>query len=208
MNKEFEQYWKTYEPLIKALVDLLYPFLEVAIHDLNQGKLAAIYHNISQRKVGEVSPLSELKVNTSNFPDYFDAYYKKNWDGRPLKCTSVTVRNERGKAIGLICFNVDASFAQETQHLLKMFLKTKTEAENPIEIFGSHSEEQITHFIHNYLEDKKLSLNHLNHKQKQELVQYLYHKGVFNFKNSVPCLARSLRISRASIYNYIKQMEE
>lgn len=46
---------KTYEPLIKALVDLLYPFLEVAIHDLNQGKLAAIYHNISQRKVGEVS---------------------------------------------------------------------------------------------------------------------------------------------------------
>ena len=139
MKSEFEQYWKQYEPLIKAIVELFFPFVEAAIHDLNEGKLVAIYHNISQREPGEASPLHELKVDTAHFPDYFAPYYKKNWDGRPLKCTSMTIRNKRGKPVGLICINVDASFAHETHRLLETFLKTKAEGENPIDIFGSSS---------------------------------------------------------------------
>lgn len=208
MKNEFDQYWKPYESLIKAVVELFHPFVEAAVHDLQQGRLAAIYHNISQRKVGEPSPLNELKVDTANFPDYFPSYYKRNWDGRPLKCTSITIRNQKGKPVGLICFNVDTSFAQDAHKLLEVFLKTKAEAENPIEIFGSQCEEQTTYFIQQYLENKNLSLNHINKKQKQELVQYLYHKGVFNFKNAAPHIAQYLNISRASVYNYIKQLGE
>lgn len=206
MGKEFEKYWRHYEPLIKAIVELFHPFVEAAVHDLKRGKLAAIYHNISQRKIGEPSPLHELKINTADFPDYFASYYKRNWDGRSLKCTSITIRNEKGKAVGLICFNVDTSFAQDAHKLLETFLKTKADAENPIEIFGSQCEEQATYLIQKYLEDKNLSLNHINKKQKQELVQYLYHKGIFNFKNAAPFIAQHLNISRASVYNYIKQL--
>lgn len=206
--EKFEKHWKHYEPLIKAIVELLHPFVEVAVHDLNKGKLVAIYHNISQRKIGDSSPLNELKINTANFPDYFASYYKRNWDGRSLKCTSITIRNEKSKAVGLICFNFDTSFAQDAHKLLEVFLKTKEEAENPIEIFGSHCEEQATYLIQQYLEDKNLSLNHINKKQKQELVQYLYHKGIFNFKNAAPYIAKYLKISRASVYNYINQLGE
>lgn len=206
MTNKFEKYWKHYEPLIKAIVELFHPFVEVAVHDLNQGQLVAIYHNISQRKIGEPSPLNELNVNTANFPDYFTSYYKRNWDGRSLKCTSVTIRDGKGKPIGLICFNVDTSFAQDAYKLLETFLKTKTEAENPIEIFGSQCEEQATYLVQQYLENKNLSLNHINKKQKQELVQHLYHKGIFNFKNAAPFIAKQLNISRASVYNYIKQL--
>lgn len=208
MTQSIEKYWSPYEPLIKALVELFHPWVEVAVHDLIQGRLVAIYHNFSQRKIGESSPLHELKVNTDNFPDYFPAYYKKNWDGRPLKCTSITLRDQKGKAIGLICFNVDVSFAHEAHKALEMFLKTKSEADNPIEIFGSQCEEQATHLIEHYLAEKSLSLNHLNKKQKQELVQHLYHKGLFNFKNAAPYMAQLLGISRASVYNYIKQLGE
>lgn len=208
MKDEFDKCWKHYEPFIKAIVELFHPFVEAAVHDLNKGQLIAIYHNISQRKVGETSPLHELKVSTAKFPDYFAPYYKKNWDGRSLKCTSVTVRNKKGKPAGLICFNVDASFALDAHKLLEIFLKTKSEAENPVELFGSQCEEQTTFFIEQYLTDKNLSLNHLNKKQKQELVQHLYHKGIFNFKNAAPFIAQYLNISRASVYNYIKQLGE
>lgn len=204
MKDEFDKCWKLYEPFIKAIVELFHPFVEIAVHDLNKGQLVAIYHNISQRKVGDASPLHELKVSTAKFPDYFAPYYKKNWDGRPLKCTSITIRNKKGAPLGLICLNVDTSFAHDTHKLLEMFLKTKLEAENPIELFGSQCEEQAIYFIEQYLTDKNLSLNHLNKKQKQELVQYLYHKGIFNFKNAAPFLAQYLNISRASVYNYIK----
>jgi predicted transcriptional regulator YheO len=199
MNK----FWKQYEPLIEAVIALFHPFVEAAVHDLKKGKIVAIYHNISQRKVGDPSPLKEMKVAVDQFPDHFPPYYKENFDGRPLKCTSITIRNAKGKPIGLICINVDVTFFQEGHRLLEAFLKTKETAANPVEIFGQ-CEEQATQLIDQYLKEKRLSLNHLNRDQKKEIVQHLYRKGVFNFKNAAPFVAKKLNTSRASIYNYIK----
>lgn len=203
---QFKILWEQYEPLIKAIVELFYPFVEVAVHDLEQGQLVAIYHNISQRKIGEPSPLKELKVNTKNFPDYFPPYYKHNWDGRPLKCTSITMKNNNGDPVGLICFNMDTSFFHDGYRILSAFLKTKGESANPIEIFGNQCEEQTVDLIEHYLTENQLSLSHLNRDQKKELVQQLYRKGIFNFKNAIPFTAKKLNTSRASIYNYIKQI--
>ena len=203
-NTEFTELWKQYEPMIQAIVELFHPFVEAAVHDLEQGKIVAIYHNISQRQVGEPSPVHELKVNIKDFPDYFTPYYKQNWDGRPLKCTSITMRNKNGDPVGLICLNIDTSYFHEGFRILETFLKTKAEAENPIEIFGSQCEEQATNVIQQYLEEKHLSLNHLNRDQKKELTQQLYRMGIFNFKNAAPFIAQKLNTSRASIYNYIK----
>lgn len=201
-------YWKPFEPMIKAIVELFDPFVEVAVHDLKQGKIIALYHNISQRSVGDPSPLNELRVATQDFPDYFTPYYKKNWDKRPLKCTSITIRNDQGIPVALICINVDTSVFQDAHQLLNRFLKATASAENPIELFGGQCEEQTTALIQGYLKERHLSLTHLNRDQKRELVQHLYHKGVFNFKNAAPFLATQLKISRASIYNYIKQIGE
>ncbi len=205
-KNEFTQLWKQYEPLIKAVVELFHPFVEAAVHDLEKGKVVAIYHNISQRKIGDKSPLKELKVNTQDFPDYFTPYYKNNWDGRPLKCTSITLRDKKGKAVGLICINVDTSFVHDAHRVLDAFLKTKEEAENPIEIFGAHCEDQAMAFLQQYLEEKNISLNFLNREQKKEVVQHLYQKGIFNYKSAAPFIAKKLNISRASVYNYIKQL--
>lgn len=203
-NSEFKLFWKPYEPLIKAVVELFHPFVEAAVHDLVQGKLVAIYHNISQREVGEPSPLKELKVKVEDFPDHFPPYYKMNWDGCALKCTSITIRNKKGQPVGLICLNMDASFFKEGFQLLDAFLKIRDDAENPIEIFGSHCEEQATAVIEQYLEENHLSLSHLNREQKKQLVHKLYRSGIFNFKNAAPFIAQKLNASRATIYNYIK----
>lgn len=206
-NNTLSHYLKSYEPLIKAIVELFHPFLEAAVHDLKKGELVAIYHNISQRKIGDVSPLRELKVNVKDFPDYFEPYYKLNWDGRPLKCTSITIRDSKEEPIGLICFNTDTSVLQETHRLLDEFLKTKIEAQNPIELF-SQCEKQATRVIQDYLDEKHLSVDHLNREQKKEVIHHLYHKGVFNFKNATSFIAQRLKISRASVYNYINQLGE
>lgn len=208
MKKSFENYWIIYKPLINALVELFYPLMEVVVHDLEKGKIVAIYHTLSKRKVGDSSPLNELMVNTKAFPDYFLPYYKKNWDDRSLKCTSLPIRDERKKVLGLICFNVDASLIQDAHKLLGTFLKIKNEKENPIEMFGGSSDDQIMDMIKKYLNEKRLSLTHLTRTQKKELVQHLYHKGIFNFKNAPQFLAYNLNLSRASIYNYIKQLGE
>ncbi len=205
-DSEFSILWKQYEPLIQAVVELFHPFVEAAVHDLEQGKVVAIYHNISQRKVGESSPLKELKVEIKDFPDFFSPYYKQNWDGRSLKCTSITMRNKKGIPIGLICINADVSVFQDGCKLLEAFLRIKGNADNPIEIFGSECESQAESVIQQFLAERRLSLNHLSRDQKKELVQRLYRKGVFNFKNAAPFIAKKLNTSRASIYNHIKQI--
>lgn len=208
MTKEFKKHWKRYEAMVKAIVELFHPFVEAAVHDLSKGSVVALYHNFSQRKVGSASPLTELKVNVEDFPDYFAPYSKVNWDGRPLKCTSITIRDEEGKAIGLICFNADVSLMQNAYKSLGVFLKIEEKAENPIEVFGHQCEEQATATIHQYLDDNRLSMHHLSRDMKRDLVQHLYHKGIFNFKSAAPFVANYLNISRASVYNYIKQIGE
>lgn len=196
--------WKKHEPMIKAIVDLLHPLVEVAIHDLNTGTIVALYHNISQRKVGDPSPLHELGIETTDFPDYFPPYYKKNWDHRPLKCTSITLRNEKGKAIGLICINMDTSLFLDIQRMTEAFLKVEEGAENPIEQFGAGCEEQTKTLVEAYLKENHLSLSHLSREQKKDLIIHLYHKGILNYKSAAHFLSKYLKISRASIYNYIK----
>src|SRR5690242_9893090 len=132
MTKSFEKELKSYLPLIEAIVELFHPFVEVAIHNLETGKIEKLYHNISKRKIGERSPLQELKVAIDQFPDYFAPYYKRNWDGRELKCTSVTLRDSQGKPIGLICINFDTHVFQNIQQQFLQFLAVRQEADNPI----------------------------------------------------------------------------
>lgn len=195
---------KTYTPLIEAVVALFYPFVEGAVHDLTTGKIAALYNNMSKRTVGDLSPLHELNMPIDKFPDVFDPYYKTNWDGRKLKCTSITLRDETGKPIALICFNLDTTVFRDIELNLKTLLEVKRTAENPIELFNEDWQGKTDRFIASYLAEKKLLLGNLSRAEKKSLVQELANHGVFNFKNAAQYVGGQLRISRASVYNYMK----
>lgn len=198
---------KKYFSFVQGIADLFHPFVEGAIHDLKSGTLIALYNNLSQRKVGEATPLQELKVNTAQFPDYFPPYYKSNWDGRKLKCISITVRDHKNVPVGLICFNLDTSLFQDVEDKFSMLLRLPQEAENPVELFGENWQEQVQLQIDRYLKEQGAVLHRLTKDQKKDLVKYLYGKGVFNYKNAASFIAEQLNVSRASIYNYMKGSE-
>ena len=67
-KKSFEKELQRYLPFIEAIVELFHPYVEAAVHDLRSGKVAAIYHNISRRKVGDATPIRELNVDAGKFP--------------------------------------------------------------------------------------------------------------------------------------------
>lgn len=206
-SKEFIEIWEIHKPMVEAIAELFYPLIEVAVHDLKEGKIAALYHNISQRKVGDPSPLNELKVNIEDFPPYFTPYYKKNVDGRSLKCTSITLRNKNKEALGLICFNVDVSLFEESHQMLEAFLKIKSSASHPVDAFGKEAGKETLKILNDYLKEKALSLKHLSRLNKRDIIWHLHQKGVFNFKNAVPLVAKTLSTSRATLYNYIKEIK-
>jgi D-arginine utilization repressor len=199
-----DKFVQPYLPIIQGIIALFAPFVEVTIHDVTTGKISAIYGNITNRKVGDLSPVTELQVPVDQFPDVFDPYYETNWDGRKIKCTTVTVRDEAKKPVALICFNFDVSVFQDMQVNLKTFLEVKENTSNPVELYSGNWQEKIDKHVESYLSQNKLILGKLTREQKQDLVEELSKHGVFFLKNAAPYIASKLGISRATIYNYLK----
>jgi D-arginine utilization repressor len=195
---------KQYEPVIEGVVALFAPFLECAIHDISSGKIVAIYNNISNRKVGDPSPLADLHTPVDKFPDVFEPYYETNWNGHKIKCTSVTIRGEDKKPTIIICFNFDTSVFQDIQLNLKAFLQVKENSNNPVELFNEDWQGKVDDFIEKYLVQNKLAITNLTREQKQSLIEELSKHGVFFYKNAPDYVAGKVKVSRATIYNRLK----
>lgn len=193
-----------YEKIIQGIVSLFAPLVECAIHDIKSGTIVAIYNPISNRKIGDKSPLATLEISVSKFPDVFEPYYETNWNGHKIKCTTITIRDEKRNPCALICFNFDTHFFQDIQLNLKAFLDVKKNADNPVELYSQNSEQHIDLLIENYLSTHNVFLSNLTREQKQSLIQNLSKNGVFFLKKAPQYVAAKLNISRATIYNHLK----
>jgi len=192
--------------MVEGIVKLLHPFAEGAVHDLRSGKIVALYNNISKRKIGDPSVVTELGIDIKDFPDVFEPYYKTNWDGRQLKCTSITVRNEQGTPIGLVCINFDTTVFDTMNVQLGTFLTLQNQASlNPVEQFAVDWRKQVNEYINSYTVKNNVALTALNKNEKSALVKQLYVNGLFNYRDAASYIAKTLDVSRTTIYNYLKE---
>jgi predicted transcriptional regulator YheO len=192
-------------PMVEGIVKLLHPYAEGAIHDLQAGKIVALYNNISRRRVGDLSVVTGLGVDVKDFPDVFEPYYKTNWDGKKLKCTSITVRDSAGAPIGLVCVNFDTTIFEHMNLQLDTFLALQSKGLNPVEQFAENWQKQTMDFIQNYAAEHNLALGAFTKKEKADLVQQLYDHGLFNYRDAASYVAQTLGVSRTTIYNYLKE---
>lgn len=195
-------------PMVEAITKLLSPYAEGAVHDLNTGTIVALFNNISKRKIGDPSVVAELGVEVKDFPDVFEPYYKTNWDDRTLKCVSVTVRDEDGTPIGLVCVNFDATVFETMHGQLAQFLATGAGSLNPIEQFAVDWRKQVVDYINAYVVTTNTALSAMTKSEKSELVRQLYAHGLFNYREAAAYVAKLLSVSRATIYNYLKEEKE
>ena len=143
------------------------------------------------------------------FPDVFEPYYKANWDGKKFKCVSVTIRNKDDKAVGLACFNFDTSVFRDINVNLEQLLAVDDQAaQNPIEQFTEDWQARVNECVGNYLKENHLTLGTLNKVQKREAVNRLYNHGLFNYRSAADYISVRLKISRATVYNYLKEEKE
>lgn len=201
-SNKLERKMKEWDPLIRAVVDLFKPFAEAAVHDTQEEKIVLIYNPITRRKVGDRSTNKELGLAIKPLPDYFPSHYKMNYDGRVLKCTSIPIKDSEGMLIGLLCFSVDASAAKGIFTVLSQFLGA--EKEKPGADEGERFEEKAKALVEEFFKERGNTSKQLSRDEKKELIQYLHKKGIFNYKKAPFELSKWLKVSRASIYNYIK----
>lgn len=196
-------------PIAEAFARLLHPFAEVVIHDLRKDRIAAIYNPFSQREVGDSSYLDRWDFTANPADNVIGPYEKINYDGRRLKSISLVLRDDSGKAAGFLCVNMDISIFETYRDTLQVFLSNndKTLSTSEQRLFRDDLYERINDFVQRYCRDNHLALETLGRDQKQALILSLHENGAFNGKNATSYIARILGISRATVYNYLKEQE-
>lgn len=188
-----------YTPLCDAIVLLLEPLVEVAIHDLETETICYISGRLSKRKVGDPSLLigDDLEHDLAAM-----TYSKLNFDQRLIKAISVPVDKKY-----LICINCDVSVFSQMQQLSSAFLSSSPMA-MPESLFKNDWQEQLHHAIHLYLDEQGWRFALLTQKQKKELVYYLYQHHAFNEKKAADYIANVLGMGRATVFNYLKSWRQ
>lgn len=194
-----------YKPIAEAISLLLFPHAEVVLHDLKTKTIQAIFNNFSKRAVGDDSLLEEMEELSSS-QGVFPPYFKTNWDGRKMKSVSVVLKNLAQKPIGLLCVNLDISKWEEMHHWILDWIQPITE--KPDLLFKSDWREKINTYVSNYLKQQALRLESLDKEEKKKLLLALEKEGAFDTKNAASYIADVLQISRATVYNYLKEEKQ
>jgi D-arginine utilization repressor len=178
-----------------ALVMLLSPLVEVAIHDIKTDRVVYINGVLSGRQVGDASLLS-LDDDT-NWHQVM--YSKLNFDGRLVKSISIPWEDK-----WLICLNADTSVFSTLLQLSQQFLATGQSADQPEALFKNDWQEKCHVLLHQYCQQKNWSFKQLTTVQKKTLLKYLFDCGAFQEKNAANYISGILGISRATVFNYLK----
>jgi predicted transcriptional regulator YheO len=204
---------KPFLPLVRGLAELLGPDCEVVLHDLGEmpHSIVAIENgHVTGRQVGDVP--TDLMLRTLRRAQNGEAgprVYLSSSKGKVLRSLSVTLRDDRGVAFGLLGVNLDVSALQQAQRSLAALTSAPggngggTEAD---EIFAGDIREVVAGMITKALAETHKSVAEMSRDEKMEVVKRLEERGAFLVKRSAEQVAAALDLSRFTIFSYLKEI--
>ncbi|WP_455846041.1 helix-turn-helix transcriptional regulator [Pantoea agglomerans] len=194
----------TLKSMADGIAALFFPVVEVAIHDIRNGKIAYLANNISKRSVGDDAGLEELAL--TDMETLTGPYEKLNWDGKKIRSVSIraNLSNDPGY---MFCINFSTALLDDARHALELFLSVNRLKPQPAQLFEHDWQERINTFLHKWLAENNASLSTLTRVQKKVLVTELYQQGAFNVRNSADYIANVLSMGRATVYKHLKEIK-
>lgn len=187
---------------------------EIVLHSLEDYSRSAIkvingFH--TGREVG--APITNLalerlqKIEESSDDSAVLTYFTRNKSGEPMKSTTIPVRGEQGRIIGILCINfyLNTPFAQFIEEYLPGDGQAMTvEAEK----FSSSSSDMIDEMIESVhaevLRDPSIPSTNKN----REIVTRLHARGIYSMKDAVATTARVLGISKNTVYLHLRNIDK
>lgn len=193
--------------LAVALRRLFSPFCEVVIHDFAdfEHSIVCIEGNVTGRRVGgAATDLLLAKASQGDTDEDLYNYLTSLPGGRLMKSCTVFLRDEDGAAYGAFCVNFDITAFVGMHKAMANFVATE-ERGDVVETFANDIEDTIHSIVADTLHETGQLLPLMGREEKIELIGRLAEKGVFQVKKSVPILADQLGLSRATVYNYLRE---
>ena len=220
---------KQYTAMVEFLSKALGPDYEIALHDLNDknNSIVAIANgHISGRTIG--APLSNVALRFIASREYEKTDYKVNYSGisvgnKLLRSSTMFIKDESGKLVGLLCINFDDSRFKElstrlfqmchpddyveqriyyNEKIAEMDQRPGDEPEN----FHNSISAVMEDVIQQVTQGSQVPVDRLTHEEKMHIVEMLEEKGIFLLKGAVHHVAQSPCCSQASIYRYLSKL--
>ncbi|MFI6888972.1 transcriptional regulator [Streptosporangium canum] len=195
---------------IAIAIGRMFPGLcEVVLHDLRQPEHAirVIENNLSGRKVGDsVTELGLRRIADPNYPSVIQNYPNQFPDGRPVKSTSIGIKNAEGRYVAALCLNLDVSTLSPMTLSLANLVATEVEHRGEaLEALRDRTARELRDVIETFAAERAAIPRALSRAAKKDLVRQLHRDGYFASRSSTETIADLLGVSRSTVYNYAKQ---
>ncbi|MFC9916201.1 transcriptional regulator [Streptomyces sp. NPDC127197] len=203
-----EHFIREAEKIAVALGRMFPGLCEVVLHDLRdpENAIRAIENNLSGRKVGDsATELGLARIADPEYPSVIQNYPNQFPDGRPVKSTSIGIKNAEGEYIAALCLNLDVSVLSPVTLALSNLVATDTEhREQPLETLRDRNARELRHVVEAHAAERAATPRSLSREDKKELVRQLQRDGYFDSRDATQLIADLLGVSRATVYNYAK----
>lgn len=207
-----QQILESYRFFAEGLSHYLGKSCEIILHSLENFDHSAIkvingYH--TGRKEGApitnlaLSMLSRIQENREMIQDI--PYFTKNNKGEPMKSTTITIRGEQGRIIGLMCINFYLNTALSD---VLADLSPQAGEASYVENFAGTSNEWILDTVDKIKKEVFHDPSITASCKNKEIVKRLNDEGIFNLKDSVITAAEALNISKNTIYLHLRNLSE
>jgi len=198
---------ESYKTMVEGLSDYLGSGYEIVLHsleNLDQSVIRILNGHHTGRKEG--APITDLalemleQLDGENHPPYI-TYPSRNKKGEPIKSSTIAIRGENNRIIGLVCMNFYlniplSTFITESYLVDPVATQTETFAENTEEVI----EKTVLQIRKEVLGDNLVPANNKN----RIIIAQLAKRGVFNLKDAVPVVAKLLDISKNTVYLHLR----
>jgi predicted transcriptional regulator YheO len=200
------------QPVVDGIALFLGEQCEVLLHSFETLNHSIIYianGHVTGRKIG--SPITDLGMkilqeSTDSKRAVTGSYYSKTSDGKTLRSVTILIRNNAGRAIGMMCINMNMDMPLTDFLNLLGNPKSQVQLENT-ENFVTN----VDDLIKTALSETMSSINNHqkipNHEKNKIIVNELIEKGIFDIRGAIDIVARELSLSRYTIYNYIREQK-
>ncbi|SRR5579884_2263307 len=186
-------------------------FCEVLIHDFREPEHSIVWirGQLTQRHLG--GAMSEVGLEMMAQGD--EARPRINYtiqtdDGKLLKASMLPLRNAQGHVFGALCIKVDITHLLVLEQHLHSLLTTDDGDSTIKHVHYSDSIADVAQsMISEAMQQLGMAFPPRESKGRLLLIQALKQRGFFSIRRSIYVLAELLQVSRASIYNHLKELQ-
>ena len=200
--------------LVKALAAQFGSTCEVVLHDLTKEDpdhtIIAIENGyISGRSVGDGPSKIALEAIHGTEGTLTDrlCYLTKTRDGKILKSSTVFIRDEKGRVIGILAINNDITLTVACEHALHSYNTSLQSTKEP-EPISTNVSDLLDSLIDQSIRMVGKPAALMDKGEKVRAIRFLNDSGAFLITKSGPKVCQIFGISKYTLYSYLDEAKQ